>query len=194
MKVWLKLAISGVAIAVMLLLAIGSEQPARLINITSKAPIPIQHGVLEDGLTIVAEDKSFELKGGERFVSPFQSNLWTYGCDRNSISGKNVLNSSTKAQACGGKKVHVFYGDNPEPLYGVLVLNSSIATAKGPASRSYMIKVPSDKIAHAREGNTAVAFEIMKWDYKSQWSHTGSITTKEQVAYAWILWVSAYPL
>ncbi|AKE52181.1 hypothetical protein [Kangiella geojedonensis] len=195
MKTWLKITSSAIAVSGMLLLAVGSDDPSpRLINYTNKATMPIMHGVMEEGLTIVAEDESFELKGGQRFLSPFQSNLWGYGCDLSSINGKNVLNSSDKGLRCGGKKVHVFHGNNPEPLYGVLVLNSSIAAAKGPASRSYMIKVPDDKIEHAREGNTAVAFEIMKWDESQRWSHTGRTVTNEKTAYGWILWVSAYPL
>jgi len=195
MKTWLKITSSVIAVSGMLLLAVGSDDPSpRLINYTNKTAMPIEHGVIEEGLTIVAEDKSFEIKSGQRFRSPFQSNLWTYGCDLSSINGKNVLNSSDKGLRCGGKKVHVFHGNNPEPLYGVLVLNSSIAAAKGPASRSYMIKVPDDKIEHAREGNTAVAFEIMKWDESQRWSHTGRTVTNEKTAYGWILWVSAYPL
>jgi hypothetical protein len=195
MKTWLKLTSSAVVISGMLLMAMGSDEPSpRLINYTDKTPMPIQHGVMEDGLRIVAEDKSFELKSGQRFRSPFQSNLWSYGCDINSINGKNVLNSVDAGLRCGGKKVRVYHGDNAEPLYGVLVLNTAVAAAKGPASRSYMIKIADDKITHARQGNTAVSFEIMKWDEKKRWSNSGRTVTNEKSAYGWILWVSAYPL
>lgn len=195
MKTWLKVTSSALAVSGMLLMAMGSDEPSpRLINITSKTPMPIQHGVMHKDLRIVAEDQSFELKSGQRFQSPFQSNLWGYGCDISAMNGKNVLNSADTGLRCGGKKVRVYYGGNSEPLYGVLVLNSSIPTAKGPASRSYMIKIAEDKINHARQGNTSVTFEIMKWDEKKRWSHTNRVASNEKNAYGWILWVSAYPL
>jgi len=195
MKSWLKIIATAMAVLGMLLIAMGSDEPTpRLINYTDSTPVPIQHGVMDDDVRIVAEDQSFELKPGQRFVSPFQSDLWGFGCDISSINGTNVLNSADAGLRCGGKRVLVFHGNNPEPLYGVLVLNRAIVAAKGPASRSYMIKIADDKIAHAREGNTSVSFEIMKWDEQKRWSTSGRTVTNEKTAYAWILWVSAYPL
>lgn len=194
MKTWLKAASSVVALSGMLLLATGSEDPSpRLLNYTDMAQMPIQHGVLEEGLKIVAEDKSFELEGGERFRSPFQSNLWIPGCDLASLHAKNVLSSASTGLRCGGKKVRVYHGGDSEPLYGVLVLNTSVNAAHGPASRSYMVKVADDKIAHAREGNTSVSFEIMNWKTSKRWT-TGRAVSEDKTAYSWILWVSAYPL
>lgn len=194
MKTWLKAASSVVALSGMLLLATGSEEPSpRLLNYTDMSKMPIQHGVLEEGLTIVAEDKSFELKGGERFRSPFQSNLWTPGCDPGSLNVKNLLSSASIGLRCGGKKVRVYDADDSKPLYGVLVLNTSINAAYGSASRSYMIKVADDKIEHAQEGNAIVSFETMNWKTSKRWT-TGRAVNEDKTAYSWILWVSAYPL
>ncbi|MHC9510328.1 hypothetical protein [Kangiella sp. M94] len=193
MKIWAKTITSVSALAVMLLLAMGSEDPpARLIDQTNKSKVPIQYGVVQEGMRIVAEDGSFELKGGQRFTSPFQSDLWGYGC--NNFSDKDVLTKANDVLLCGAKKVKVYYGNNPEPLYGVLALNQAIQAAHGPASRSYMIKIAEDKIQHARAGNTSVTFEYMNWTESKRWSHNYSQQKNEKTWYSWILWVSAYPM
>lgn len=192
MKTWVKTVASVSALLGMLLLAMGSEDgPGRLMDQTNKTPLPIQHGVMEDGLRIVAVDGSFELKAGQRFQSPFQANLWNSGCTMNS---KTLLSNASTALRCGGKNVLVYHDDNTEPLHGVLALNTSIAAAYGPASRSYMIKVPDDKIEHARQGNTVVAYEMMDWKSTKRYSNRVSSFNREHTYYGWILWVSAYPL
>lgn len=188
MKVWQKSLISTVVLSVFLLLAMGSE-PYHT-DTTDMRIVPIQQGTVAEGIRIVAEDGSFELKGGERFTSPFQNNIWTGYCRR--FSNNTLLTQAQDALSCGAKKVRIYIGDRQTPLYGVLMLNSSVGAAYGAASRSYLIRLEDDKIRHAQAGNTSVSYELVKYKRTGYWDD-GRRTSSEATQYTWVLWYSSYP-
>lgn len=188
MNVWKKSLASTLALSVFLLLALGSE-PYHT-DTTNLSTVPIQQGTVEKGVRIVADDGSFELRGGERFTSPFQNNIWTGYCKR--FYSNNLLTQAEDALSCGAKKVRIYIGDRKTPLYGVLLLNSSVGSAFGAASRSYLIRLEEDKIRHADAGNTSVSYELVKYKKTGYWDD-GRRTSSEATQYTWILWYSSYP-
>jgi hypothetical protein len=186
-KPFIKVTSTVVAIIAMWIIASGCFGP-NIVNTTDRTRVPIAYGSVESNIRIIAEDGSFELRSGEQFNAPFQSDLWNcYG-----LIPDKLLESYDSALNCGAKRVKIYVGDNPEPLYGVFALNQAIRAAYGPASRSYVIKVADDKINSARVGNTAVSFERMNW--KITMTVDGMARSRDQFGYGWLLWMSKYPL
>lgn len=180
--------ITPLIISVFAFLAIGSESvPQSTVDWTAK---PIRYGIVANkDIRIVAEDGSFELKGGERFETPFSVLAWS-GASANLFTGSNnLLNHYPTSLQYGAKRVKVYQQGHDEPLYGVLAFNQAIGSAYGPASNSYMVQIPDGKLDAARSGVTAVAYEEMNW--RSTWD-TGASSNKTW--YAWSLWISAFPL
>jgi hypothetical protein len=154
---------------------------------TNYTRVDIKSGTIDSDIRIVAADGRFELKPGERFTPPFYSDLFL--CT--GLNYKNILESFSSARNCGAVDVKIYVGDNPEPLYGLLALNRAIVDAFGPAARSYLIKIPQDKINVAREGNTAVVFEYMTW--KKSWHNDYGAQSATRKNYGWVLWMSSVP-
>ncbi|EKE77407.1 hypothetical protein [Gallaecimonas xiamenensis] len=186
MNLWKTLA-SLCASALFVLLAAGSASEPAVYDTTNWAPVKVPGGVVANrDLKIVAEDGSFTLEGGKRFTTPFDIYGW-----KNSTafaSDDKLLENYNNALANGARKVRIYQQGLSEPLYGVLLFNQGIASAHGPGARSYMVQVPEDKLAAARNGVTSVAFERMYWT--ASWS-SGSKSEKHW--YGWALWISAYP-
>lgn len=145
---------------------------------------PITNGrVGTDGMVIAAEDGSFLLKHGEEFAPPFQNSLFEEGASYPPlfILGKSdVVNMSEKALDRGAKPVRIHSPRLDEPLYGVLFLSSATSTSYGPASRSYLIRVPDEYIDNARDGQISVVYEKSGYKY-------GNWDVKVP---AWVLWMS----
>ncbi|NVJ48834.1 MAG: hypothetical protein HWE13_11865 [Gammaproteobacteria bacterium] len=167
-------------------LASGST-PQQVVSTTDRSKVAIQYGRLSDEIRIVAIDGSFELASGQEFQAPFQSDIW----DCQGVSADRLLSSYQPALACGARKVKVYVGDDPEPLYGVLVLNKAIAAAYGPSARSYLIKVNREKVRSARNGQPAVSYEKMDW--KSTWTVQGDERSSNNWWYSWVLWMADKP-
>ena len=176
---------SLVTVGVFMLLAAGSGPMYQ--DTTDYTKVDVKSGIIESDIKIVAADGRFELKPGERFVPPFYSDLWL--CQN--LDTRNILESFDAARNCGAIDVKVYVGDNPEPLYGLLALNRSIKAAFGPAARSYLIKVPQNKVNVARAGNTAVIFEYMTW--KESWRSDTGYGSSTEKNYGWVLWISSVP-
>lgn len=177
------------AIAVLAMFwVLGVGSAASVYSTTNRTVVPISGGVVANkDIRIVAEDRSFELVGGQRFSTPFSVNDWAPGTAA-FTSTANMISHYETSLTHGAQLVRVYQDGYEEPLYGVLVFNDAIAAAYGPASRSYMIKIPQDKLDAARSGVTAVAYEKMNW--KATWSD-GSSSNKYW--YGWALWLSSYP-
>lgn len=168
------------------LMAAGSA--SNVYSTSDRTPVKISGGIVANkDIRIVAEDRSFELVGGQRFSTPFSVNDWPSSSSAFTTSS-NMISHYETSLLHGAQLVRVYQEGHEEPLYGVLVFNDAIGAAYGPASRSYMIKIPEDKLEAARSGVTAVAYEKMNW--KATWSD-GSSSNKYW--YGWALWLSSYP-
>jgi hypothetical protein len=172
-------------VAALALLAACSSPPRDLTDRSLK-PIPLGF-VADKNLTIRAADGSFELKPGEQFSSPFQSDIWSVNLPE--LGDARIVEGFPTGLNRGGRKVMVTVDGRDKPLYGVLVLSPVYGAAEGPGARSYQITVPADKIAAAYAGRTAVAYENVKftqrWDTGRQYNRHWR---------SWILWLSMTPL
>jgi len=149
---------------------------------------------------IVAEDNSFEIKGGAPFTPPFYTKM--YGCEScekyylnkvDLLLPKNLLLK-------GAKRVKVYRGD--KMVYGLLALNKvftnesesssgSLASWKisNPSIHSYELMIPDKKFDATLEGKTELIFESFGYlNYKY------SVTDKSRKALSWILLLSRTPL
>lgn len=167
------------------LLAACSSPPQDVTDRRLKT-IPLGY-VADRNLTIRAVDGSFELKPGEQFSSPFQSDVWSRYLPQ--LRNDRIVESFGVGLERGGRRVMVEVAGHDKPLYGVLVLSQVFGAAEGPGTRSYQITVPADKIAAAYAGRTAVAFEDVKW--VQRWDSGRRLNNQWRT---WILWLSMTPL
>jgi ABC-type uncharacterized transport system auxiliary subunit len=158
------------------------------VDITDYSLKPVSVGMLvNEDVTIKAVDGSFTLQPNAQFTSPFQANIWAP--PPNELSDENIVEGFQRARELGGRDVMVQVKGQAKPLYGVLVLSSIYGAVTGPASRSYQITIPQDKIAAAYAGRTSVVYE------------NGSYVERYDTGYSsnkfwrtWVLWLSATPL
>jgi len=144
-------------------------------------------GVLTNAnVRIVAADGSFEIKPNEQFSPPFYSRVFDCGT---AFNDRTITEDHVAAVGCGAKQVLVYVEGQDQPLFGVLALGRLTAASKGPARRSYLIKIPQDKINSAFQGLTTVSFE------KYDWIATRSDGYRQTKNWrSWILWLSQTPL
>lgn len=152
---------------------------------TDMTPRPIALGTLvNDDLTIVANDGSFTLQGGRQFKTPFAtSTLWS-----TSLTSQSLLEAYPQARAWGAQPVKIKQAGRQD-LYGLLLFNNAIGAAFGSGSQSYYVRIAPEKLDNARNGNTAVSYELM--DYTRAWTDG---TSDKQVQYSWVLWISSTPI
>jgi hypothetical protein len=141
------------------------------------ALIRVPNGYLRTpGSTIAAEDRSFEIKTGREFKTPFFMECVSVGIDFWNIKGKDIKSLYKNALSCGGKKVivHVPYRSNP--LYGVLGFVPLPSDASGPGARSFEISIPESYAQAATGGRISVIYELVN-----------------NKSISWVLWLSDQP-
>lgn len=204
----IRISVALAVLAVFVVMALGSSPPPitrKNHGTTDFTPQEIKYGrVVNEDLKIVSKEGKFTLEGGEQFDTPFQVYWWKgQGLTGTDTREGHLVNAYDKAARRGGQRVLVYQEGSDEPLHGVLVLNSAIKSAFGPATRSYYVKIPEQKLNTARHGNIAVAYEKMDW--RETWenrAYRGSTylasksrdRSKEKTWYSWILWLSATPI
>ena len=162
--------------------------PPRPIDITDYSLKAISIGMLvNEDVTITAADKSFVLQPGAQFTSPFQANIWAPAPPE--LNDKNIVEGFQRARQAGGRDVMVSVKGRTKPLYGVLVLSNVYSAVTGPASRSYQIVIPEDKIDAAYAGRTSVVYENGAYQQRFNTGYTSNGQWR-----TWILWLSATPL
>ena len=148
----------------------------------SLGPLPV--GIETSNTRIVATDGSWELMSGRiddlPFVTPHQA--LGYG------DARPVDNDDDLAANPEGEAVLVYAEGLDDPLHGRLALYPIVETGIGPATQSYSLIVPRDRVAQAQRGLTAVVFET----YQNE-PRTFSVDTATRM-YAWILWLSTQPI
>ncbi|MDH5612868.1 MAG: hypothetical protein OEY66_10485 [Gammaproteobacteria bacterium] len=121
---------------------------------------PIERGIVSSPeVTITAEDKSFVLKPGQRFKTPFTSKRAIADMlDPRApmVDGwKQIL---AKKQ---GKRVRVSVAGEENDFFGILVFGSvkDIKQCTGPALRSHSIAIPKMYVDAAKGGSVSVVYE-----------------------------------
>ena len=155
--------------------------------------VDVTQGRLDNqGVRIVAEDGSFELKGGQDFTPPFQLDLWSRNSPKfeKAVESVGLVNSYSEALEAGAKRVRFYTDDNPAPLYGIIAFNSMSPDSIGPGAKSYFVQVSADTLSSARAGTTVVAYEFVDW------RHVVTVGNPARVGkwYGWVLWLSSRPL
>jgi hypothetical protein len=179
--------VRAAAVAVLAAFAASAcESPPRDITDYRLKPVSIGMLVNED-VTIVAKDGSFTLQPGQQFSSPFQANIWAP--IPTELSDENIVEGFQRARQAGGKDVMVHVKGQAKPLYGVLVLSNIYSAVTGPASRSYQVVIPQDKITAAYAGRTSVVYENGTYTQRYDTGYQRNLNWR-----TWVLWLSATPL
>lgn len=130
--------------------------------------------ITTDGVTIRAEDGTFNLKSGDIWTPPFQNNL---SSELN--SKKDLTNFHSKAMELGAKKVRVKVPYQSEELYGILYLSQVSDKCSSATTRSYQITIPNNFVIAAKNGRVSVLYEYYSCGRKQPKT--------------WILWLSDMP-
>jgi hypothetical protein len=121
--------------------------------------IPVGKGIIvTPGITIAAEDGSFELVSGKPFTPPFQ--MKCYGSE-GIMSGITLPTyyEAHKYLTGGAKRVVVTQEGKDRPLYGMLVFCMVYDTSYGLGATSYEIRIDSEKIEAPMAGGYSEVFE-----------------------------------
>jgi hypothetical protein len=124
-------------------------------------------GVSAGVVEIAAEDGSFRISAGAPFLPPFSQGD---GC-----VAKPTAQNAAAGLASGARPVVVTL-EGGRRLYGLLSLCGAPPSAKGPATRSYQLQVPSEYIEATSGGRVSVVYE--------------PFSSSSVPAQAWILWLS----
>jgi hypothetical protein len=154
--------------------------------------VEVTQGHLDNqGVRIVADDGSFELKGGQDFTPPFQLDLWSRNSPKfvKAVDSLGLVSSYSEALEVGAKRVRFYTDNNPASLYGIIAFNSMSTVSIGPGAKSYFVQVSPDTIASARAGTTVVSYEFVDWRRQV----TGYAPDQGKW-YGWVLWLSNRPL
>ena len=102
------------------------------------------------GVQIEAADSTFAFDSEGAFQTPFVVS----SCPENPTT-----DSLDAVIAAGGQSVRVTHPDSGEPLYGVLAFCPISEAVTGPASRSYLVQVPSTYVAATSDNRVSVVYE-----------------------------------
>lgn len=169
-------------------LALGACAP---VELTENRPLvaPPSAFLHNANLRIEAPDGSFSIEGGSQFTPPFYTNLLPRECpEAAGFADETILDSYTAALDCGAREVLVIV-DGDRPLHGVLALGRIPRSAKGPTKRSYLLRIPPEKLRSAADGLTTVSYELYDWERR--WDDGSRLAGQWK---AWILWLSNTPL
>lgn len=184
----------GMPVFVFLLLASGCPYLPKQTRMA-----PLSDGVvMTAGVTIVADDGSFELRPHERFQAPFRvaaparvqgatlspSERWV-GCVLSRLHNVCERHFPSLAQAwpafeaAGAKRVTVRVSGRSQ-YHGLLYLGDAPPNTVGSSGKHYKIEIPFGALAQAMDSPQAIVGEGVS-------PGTGRVRT-------WILWVSWQPL
>jgi hypothetical protein len=137
--------------------------------------------VVQEGVVIEAEDKSFTLDGSRDHPTPFRLD-WEYVHPFTSFypctkaNGTSATMHSYYLKRTNARRVRVTYPGLDKPLYGILALCP--AAGSGPTARTYLISVPREYIDATKDGGIATVYERI--GPRVDWI-------------AWILYLSQHP-
>jgi hypothetical protein len=164
---------SGLLAVALSALMIGCT-PSSAFRIHSDGVSPIVAGrTIGAGLVIRAEDGSFALTADSSFVPPFQMKGAIV-----SLNPKRMpLDGWRDALGQGARRVVVTHGSTRR--FGILALAPRGKNAKGPASTSYLIRVPTIYLQESANGRIAYVGETVEAGNERHWT--------------WVLWLSDSP-
>lgn len=189
--------VAVVGSCILVLLALGSASAPTTTYTTDMTRVPIPQGsLINSDLRIQSTgsswDTPWQVNGGEDFATPFAVHWWN-GNGPSGLNTNTLLEKYQDAYANGARPVLIHIEGHEKPIHGLLVFNSAIGAAFGPARQSYYLQIPEDKLQQASNGNLTVAYERMSW--KSEWIRSDiGYGSADKKWFSWILWMSSTPL
>ncbi len=188
-----RVAVALAGAALLGLLAAGS---ATYTTLTKYSPVPIPFGTLvNENVRIESVGSTWEtpwsVAGGKDFQPPFTVYWWN-GNFPSGLNDGTILDLYQPAYDMGARPVLIHVKGQRDPIYGLIVFNTAIEGAFGPARQSYYLQIPEEKIRQAIDGNMSVAYEYI--NYRQEWADDYGHHKKDQKWYSWILWMSRTPL
>jgi hypothetical protein len=175
------------------LLALSGCQPPR----TGPEFRALPGGTFDNVGAVIEEPGGFRIVGGQSFTTPF-----AIDCTRLDATSDGWR----AALAAGAQRVAIYLPGQPRFYGGVLALCTVHKTAYGPASLSYQLVIPADRIGDAQDGLVAsLAQQVavnrvvpLNLQDVSQilLSPPGTVPTQPQVItadFAWMLWFTDRP-
>jgi hypothetical protein len=126
------------------------------------------------GVTIRGDN--FVIESGRQFEIPFLLGPW----QSNSAVSAKLPEEYKRWLGKGARRVSVTVDGREQPLYGVMTFHTLYGWAKGPATRSFSVRLDDRYIQDASDGRIAVIFEL-----------ASNGAGKE--SFAWVLWLSDRP-
>jgi len=115
-----------------------------------------------------------ELTSGETVTPPFYLDVWELEGD------EDLPELYSDWLSAGARRVLVEYPNYKKSFFGVLSFHALPASAKGPATRSFSIKLPADEVEKATDGRINVIYEVAQ--------------SGDERYVAWALWLSDRPI
>lgn len=111
----------------------------------------VEYGMLQTEEAILAsDDGSFVMRPGEQFQTPFSAPV----CPE-----QPGPDSYQQALQVGARPIWVGVGYMSRPLYGLLLFCDVPVEARGPASRSHLVRVPPEYVQATEGGRLSVVYE-----------------------------------
>ena len=132
---------------------------------------PVPRGQLSEVRRIRDRDGAFDLQENREFRTPFSA-----GGESERVCRGDVTPEPSEAAFRVGRRVSVEVDGWTTPVYGLLILCDVPSGARGPAARSYLIRVPLHYLEQTSGDRIAVVFEPVDQQHAS-----------------WILWLRERP-
>ncbi len=130
--------------------------------------------ILTPGVTIRAQDGSFQFVAGRPFPTPWN----TSNCPMEPRANNwNLVGDE-------GKRVTVYHPASPKPLHGLLVFCPIPPASSQPGGRSHGIQIPDSYVDRAAGGLVSVVYS----DVNHHWTYLDS-EGKKQTADSWPTWI-----
>lgn len=141
--------------------------------------------IATEGVTITAQDGSFELTQGEMWNPPYQNDATGHNFNKEQT---NVLDAYKLAYYyMGAQKVRVKTPYIEKDLFGLLLLAKVPYGCDDPTTRSYQISVPRNYVQDALGGRISVVYEY----YGPCGPYYRNVDDFQ--GKTWVLWLSDIP-
>lgn len=126
---------------------------------------------------IAIQGDGFVIEPNEPFDVPFVLPAWR----ADGLKPKELTGEYKGWLAKGGRRVQIHVKGREQPLYGVITFHRLWKWARGPATRSFSVRLDPKYIDDASDGRIAVVYELATNDDGNHHS------------FAWVLWLSDRP-
>lgn len=149
----------------------------------------VPYGIIStNGVEIIAEDNSFTLKNGEKWIPPFQTKI---AYDIVHFTNYDLTSAYKGALKYGAKKVMVTIPNEKESIYGILLLSKVFDNCTDSTTMHYNISISKKNIEEINSGKTAVLYE--SYTGCGLWYNRFKNKDHHFEGKPWILWLSKKP-